>query len=231
MINPENPVLTPLAAKIVEAITAALSISGGVLIFIKAILPKLQRWYQLYKELSEVIKGLPMFMQTSQDVSTAVKELSTNGGTSLKDAVLRIEEATLRNEASIVQNTVATQRTEELLSRLSARHQHLWKNSPSICFYADPMGLVTETNLAFQKVVNKNEDQLLRHGWINCIQIDKRNSVWQEWDQAIKQQRMFEVETIFNNRETQHKVFIKAVPILVTGGILIGYDGLIEILE
>lgn len=97
-------------------------------------------------------------------------EFTTNGGKSIKDAIIRIESNLLSNE----------QRTRAILSHL-----------PYPIFESDKDGKCIWVNKEYQRLVGKDLNELRGYGWVNAIASEDRDRVIFEWDLAVKQNREF----------------------------------------
>lgn len=217
MTNSPETLITPVVSFIVEY-----AIKGGgplavALTVIKLALPKIREWRAVLTELKQLVQTFPSLVEQGKQLTKVASELSTNGGATVKDAILRIEASNLRNE--------------ELLSRITAKQNRIWKNAGACLFYMDPNGFLTEANDALTDLVDKEEAQLLNTGWLNTIAIERRRQVLEEWEQAIRQHRIFEIETIMHVGQRNFPVLIRAVPLTVNNSTLIGYDGIVKPLE
>jgi PAS domain S-box-containing protein len=166
-----------------------------------------------WAELSTVIVTLIAFFL--RFINTKVKKIleqtTTNGGTSIRDQMNRIETS-----------------LQDLSLLVEAGH-HL---SPKPIFRTDSHGNFTWVNTAFTRLVGMSMDELKGLGWISAIDPADVQRVTIEWDAAVKDRRKFEsVMQIVNSISLQAKrVKIKAHPILKKDNLL-GYLGTIFLLE
>jgi PAS domain S-box-containing protein len=103
-------------------------------------------------------------------LETMEKEFKPNGGSSMRDAINRIE----------LRQIIADQRVKAL-DNDSIRG--VWE--------ADQEGKLIHTNRTYQRIVGSTAEALDGFGWVNTIHPEDRESVMKEWDSAVKQQREF----------------------------------------
>lgn len=95
-------------------------------------------------------------------------EVSTNGGTSIKDAIKRIE-------------------LETALSR--ERFKAMYAESEAAVFESDTVGQFLWVNRTFCRLTERSPDQLLGSGWHNAICPKYKEETICEWDKAINENR------------------------------------------
>jgi PAS domain S-box-containing protein len=97
-------------------------------------------------------------------------ELVPNGGGSIKDAILRIEQRQLLSE----------RRTWALLA-----------DAPTAIFEAGVDGRVRSVNQTFARWAGRDRDDLVGHGWLAAIASADRDRVSHAWRTAVREQREF----------------------------------------
>lgn len=148
--------------------------------------------------------------QTKLDqIARLSQELAPNGGTSLRDAVHRIE----CNMATI-----------------HAKVRMMFRHSDIILFESNAYGEWTSIVGHFGEVVGLSNDQLLGFGWVNALHPEDQDRVFADWMKAIEQERDWISQFATRNRETgatiEHRVHAQRV---LRHGELVGYLGVIEL--
>ena len=112
-----------------------------------------------------------------QNVSNAVaivnRELSNNGGLSIKDRIERIELRILINEARV---------------RASMQLQYVahWEsNTKGECVYASP---------ELCELTGKTQEQIMGYGWVGMISEPFRDRVRHVWDECVRDKREFDMQ-------------------------------------
>lgn len=116
-------------------------------------------------------------------------ELKPNSGSSLRDAINRIE------------NKVAT---IDL-----AQKAYMDVDSPIPIFQTDFEGNLVWVNKAYLKLVSRPMNEVLGTGWELIIPQEERSRIREEWYRAIKEHRVFEYCYDLINSETENKIRIK----------------------
>ena len=102
-----------------------------------------------------------------------VAELTPNGGSSIKDAIGRIE----------------TRQLIEVQVRKA-----LSNDSLSGVWETDASGQCTYANRTYQRIVGRSYEDLEGWGWTNIIHKDDRAHVVQEWKEAVADRREFQTK-------------------------------------
>ncbi len=192
-----------ISRAIAEIIVATGGLGGAILAAVKYLAPVLKRWYMNYQALKAVVEQLPRFMETSNQIAHVTHELSPNNGSSVKDAITRIE---------------------ELVKISAVKHHATWKYTDACVFYTDENGLFTEVSHNLISFVRRDDSQLLGLGWLNLFPLDTRTTIDADWEHAVKLRRNFEIESIVNIEGRPILVRIHAEPML-HGSTLLGYAG------
>lgn len=121
--------------------------------------------------------------QMSSDISFIVSELKTNGGTSLRDSVVRNEEILCRIEAMTWSN-VEVQRAR-------------MDNDAEMIFITDKDGNFTWVNRSYSRHTGRTIHELEGSGWINVIHPTQREKVKEIWYESVKHNREFEMIILF----------------------------------
>lgn len=159
----------------------------------------------------KVIKPMRQWFLIADRTHKIVSEqLSVNGGKSLKDIVLRLEESQARQQAD-----------------LKAYFALMTSNTVAM-FEADLNGRYTAASGLFKAWTGSDDDELLGEAWIGCIAYADRSMVASGWANSVRDRRDF--ESYHRMIDGQGKVFYVhcyAVPRRFQGHIY-GYLGRIE---
>jgi PAS domain S-box-containing protein len=121
--------------------------------------------------------------QTHEKVEKILKEVQTNGGGSLKDAVLAISSKV--NEITFhVNKHQHTQRA--ILSILGL----VGENSLGL-YETDEKGNCTYVTHRWSEITSLHDSEAFGHGWINAVHAEDREEVMLEFSNAIRQERNF----------------------------------------
>jgi PAS domain S-box-containing protein len=132
-------------------------------------------------------------------------QLTPNGGSSLRDAVDRIETRMILTEQ---------------------RAKLLCMDSPMAVFEADAAGEFIHVNRTFARWTGRSQSELTGNGWVNTLSPADRVSVYSDWLDAISQEREFTAE--FSLRDADGapiKVHCSAFPMLDRKCTLAGWMG------
>lgn len=138
-------------------------------------------------------------------MATVREQVTKNGGSSLLDAVNRIEEK--------VTDLLAT---NEVLQQISSKP----------LFKTDKDGNCIWVNSAYSEAVGKTLDDLKGHGWAGIISDEDKSRVSSSWKLAILDHRRFDdIFTVINDvKDKKITVRCRAYPIMVKERLL-GYLG------
>lgn len=190
---------------------------GGVFIAVTTIwkvVPKI--WTRVCRWMMEALQV--QITKMSNDISFIVSELKTNGGASLRDAVVQNSEALKRIE-NMSFNNIEVQRAR-------------MDNEPQMIFITDAAGNCEWTNRSYTRHTGRSLEELKGTGWVNALHPDNRESIQTEWYQATKENREFEWRVKF--KDTADRVFesdFRSYKMSGPDGLTAGYLGVGEILE
>lgn len=151
-----------------ENITLVFSLLGGLgtffsLIWVKAIKPTIK----LLQSQEDLIKSL----------DTIKKELTTNGGNSLKDAIIELRNTCGRIE---IRQKVIEQRTK------AALHY----NNVAL-FETDDQGRLVWTNNSFYELTSDSVSNVDGYDWLSYIHEDEREEFFNEFKSCLQMNRKF----------------------------------------
>lgn len=141
------------------------------------------------------------------EIKEIAKELRTNGGTSLRDVINRLEEQ--------------GQETRALVVAGMDRDRHP-------LFQADGHGRYAWVNVAYLTLTGRQKADVLSYGWINVVHPADRERVRAQWFSAVKENRSFEEQyRVLGLDGELHRVVCYAYPTVVNGEVK-GWIGHLE---
>lgn len=175
--------------------------------------------------MSKVSKTCDMIIIMSNEINDIKKELKTNGGSSVKDIVLK-----LKNDFVDVLNVE---------QRIIAKHHavlnmiglHISKNG--VGFYeTDELGNCRFVTQKWCEMTGLTETESSDKGWVIGIHPDDRECVFNEFTQAISQGRTFSMRYRLHNIYTGHSTYVAGYGIpLYNGDKMYAYIGSIKEVE
>lgn len=156
----------------------------------------------VYRRVIRPLAQLPEFMSK---IEVITKELTTNGGSSLKDKVI----ATSRDVKLILSRSLAVTQLD-----------------PRPIFEMDRHGLCTWVNKSYLKLVGLSIGDVLGHGWKNILHSDDLHRIAEGWASAVSERREF-VTTfrIVNANGLNKEVIWRAIPMSADQDVILGYIG------
>ena len=141
-------------------------------------------WKKLIKPLVALVKNHDVFIKSVDDVRELIqKELTTNGGSSLKDAIISMRESCQRIED---RQKVIVQRTK------AALHY-----SSMALFETDKEGRLTWSNANLIELTKKSHSNYMVEGfdWISLFDEAEREDIFDEFKSCLSMNRRFIKET------------------------------------
>lgn len=146
----------------------------------------------------------------SKKIDLILNELGTNGGTSLRDAINRMEAEQTRTTGLVMGLVDSDKRP---------------------MFESDAAGAYIWVNLAYLSLTGRDRAAVMNAGWINVVHPDDRNDIWGKWNAAVAQKRAFEEEyRIMDNDGNVHRLICYAYPSFGRGGAMTGFFAHLEYL-
>lgn len=177
-----------------------LSIVGSLITLGSTVVIPLLFYFQ--RRLIRPITELPSLIQR---VETLTKEMSTNGGSSMKDIILSIK--------MDLKHIIAHKRASAQLD-------------PRPIFETDKNGQCVWVNRAFLRLVGLSIQDVMNHGWKNILCADDLNRVVTDWEVAVRERREYLTSyRIVNTAGQIIRVSCQALPMLDEGANLFGYIG------
>ena len=155
----------------IEDITLLCTMLGSLLSFLGAV------WIKVLKP---AMKFIDKHDEVVKSIENIEKEITCNGGSSLKDAVV-----TLTNTCGRIENRqrIIEQRTKASLH---------YSNTP--LFETDRKGRLVWTNEPFYKMTGQTLTDIKGYDWITYIHEDEREEFLQEFESCLKMNRKFSKE-------------------------------------
>ena len=154
----------------IESIPVIISILGGLGTFFSIM------WMKIIKP---IIKFVNHQEEVSKKIDDIKKELSTNGGNSLKDSIIDLRKVCHRIE---IRQKILEQRSKAALH---------YSNIP--LFETDNTGRLTWNNSLFFKFANSTNVE--GYDWLNFILEDDRDELLEEFKSCLHTNRKFTKET------------------------------------
>jgi len=142
-------------------------------------------WKKFLKPIVKLCKNQDFFMESVNEIK---KELSTNGGSSLKDAIIGMRETVDRIEE---RQNVIIQRTK------AALHY-----SSMALFETDKSGRLIWSNANLCELTKDIVTSIEGFDWINLFTEDEREEVLSEFKSCLHMNRRFSKVTVMQNNKT-----------------------------
>jgi PAS domain S-box-containing protein len=183
----------------------------GALISICTALGLLVRYwaYPLYQRANRNIQYLFRIAANADQIHSIIeKELTHNGGSSLKDAVRRIE-----NNLQSTEN--------KFHAYLSLKKEPVWES--------DHEGNCKWVNESYIRTVGYSLDHLKNLGWMMIVKEDQREDVEEQWLNTVGDKRNFLCRlTVVSSMGVEWKVIAHGYPVFASNGQLTGYLGIFD---
>lgn len=187
---------------------------GGAIKNIKGemLQPILEWFWKPYKTRREQMEKLTLAVEELTSQATRIEqEVKTNGGSSLKDVVLRVEN-TLMN-------------VEKHVDYTNAKFRHHDQISKTAVFEMDENANIVLANPAFCNLLDVDEKDLTDRKWLSRIPFSERNRVITEWQDAAKNKLPVDMVYPVIIGSSQRSVRVQATPRLSRNGELRGFFG------
>lgn len=161
-----------------ESITFIFSLLGGVVTFLSII------WVKIIRPIFQIIDNQE---NIKKSVNTIKKELTTNGGNSLKDTIIELKSTCVRIEN---RQKVIEQRTKAALHYNNAA-----------LFETDEHGRLTWTNSNFYDLTCDIITSVEGYDWLTYIKEEEREEFFNEFKSCLNMNRKFVKETLNCNNQ------------------------------
>ena len=155
-----------------ELLAIIISSVGGIITFLTLI------WKKFLKPLIKLCQNQEFFKESVEEIK---KELTTNGGSSLKDAIIDMKDTVHRIDR---RQKIIEQRTK------AALHY-----SNEALFETDIAGRLIWSNAHFCKYVKDNPSNMTGFDWLSMIKENERDELLSEFLSCIKMNRKFSKTT------------------------------------
>lgn len=190
-----------LTLELLKEVGGALGALGGIIVF----------WRKVGMNTVILRCWRATLGSTSYKLTQVLNEVRTNGGGSLKDVVLRMDER---------------QRFDQ------ARSNAVMNADPRATFEADVDGHFLNNNAAHHDLTGFTTDDMAGDGWVNVIHRDDRSRIKDLWEEAIESQRTFSEQILYvrpSGRE--YLVNVKVTRQIDNEGTLHGWFGIVTLVE
>lgn len=159
---------------------------GAIYLFICRAMKKLEPYTNMTESMGKINK----------DITDIKKELTSNSGSSLKDLVFTIK-------TDVKSNT-------DLTTTILNRQRWMLDNRTEPIFEANKNGKFTWVNDSFIKLTDRGLKDLKGDNWVNVLNEDIRNDIFNDWYMAVETKRNFEhsVEIIDGKNNSYHAKII-----------------------
>lgn len=170
--------------------------------------------WKLSKKLIKIINEKYTYLETSLGkINEISKEFAPNHGSSLKDILSKMQ-------TELALNT-------ELTQKIASRQRWMFDEKEMPIFESDEQGLCVWANISYLKLIKRDMNFILGHGWKNVIAQEDRERVVHNWESCVKDGRDSEdTYHIIDSSGKKIKVFTAACK---TGRF--GYVGAVKILS
>lgn len=151
-----------------EHITLVFSLLGGVITFLSIF------WAKIIKPIFQIIENQE---DLTQSINTIKKEVTTNGGNSIKDAIIDLKGTCSRIEC---RQKVIEQRTKAALQYNNAA-----------LFETDEHGRLTWTNSNFYDLTCESIRSVDGYDWLTYVKESERDEFCQEFKSCLDMNRKF----------------------------------------
>lgn len=161
--------------------------------------------------LKKVFKVLyNLFVTLPESIKYIEQEFKPNGGSSLKDAIKRIENRQIIQEQRLL---------------------FILDSNPDVgVFETDELGNCTRVSLTYCHMLNKTQDECTGMGWTTALYPEDKEKVFVEWSNAIKFNRPFDMKYRFMRANgAPFEVHGKANPIFAKDGKILAWLGMVKL--
>ena len=143
------------------------------------------------------------------ELDKLVEQFQPNGGTSVRDAIDRIDFSVQRN---------------------TARFIAMLNHEIRAVFECDVEGQCTFANKALSDLFGMADDELMGNGWLVGIDPADRERIWQVWLSCVKSHIPYEAVYSVRNQRTNVKQLVRAYSMAMKNlkGNIIGFHGVVE---
>lgn len=144
----------------------------------------------------------------SSKIDGVIAQLKNNGGSSIKDALDRIE----------TRQSLHEHRQRAIIADMS-----------SGVFETDHEGRCNWVNRRYCMLTGRLPDEIMGYGWRNTIAPEDRDRIGKDWDSALDDQRDFEQEySILTPEGVRRHIRVRTTKLLDAKGKVAGYLGMVE---
>lgn len=199
-----------LLSHLKEFSAVIVAVAAALAVLWKPIVTGIKKMIQLYRDMKSFGKNINTTIKQVNEIYPIVnklnEDLKPNGGSSLRDAIDRIDHRVALSEQR---------------SRYFAEHPG------EISFETDVDGNTIWVSRGWEAVYGVSRDDAMGRGWIGGVHPDDREDVVREWYNAVKDKRRFEMRYRVND-ETPVYVYCESYPLVSTKGQIVGWLGYVK---
>ena len=185
------------------AVSTTITIIAGAILAILGVWQGIVNPY-VWKPLVKLLTDVKHSFETLERIR---EQFARNGGSSLRDAIDRIE----------ARQVISEQRSKVFIM-----------DSSSAIFETDAEGDYTDVNRTYSRWLGRSPYEVLGKGWVNAISPGWRNVVYTEWMNAIKQEREFAFDyRAMDSEENSFAVHCNAFPLYNNQKKVVGWYGIV----
>ena len=114
---------------------------------------------------------------------------------------VRSDDGAVVGVSCVVEDVTAQKRSAAALRQSEARFRTLAILAPVAIYHTDAQGLVTYFNERWGELGGLSSEQAIGSGWIASVHPEDRERIVAEWDEAVRNERMFRAEYRFMHPE------------------------------
>ena len=177
------------------------------------------RWVgvpRAYRRAAHVTTAL---LKMPEDLRRIYSELQVNGGRTLRDAVVRIEQAVHDQQNALL----ATDQKLAMIADASENRRG--------CFETDSQGRRTYVSIGYSRLVGQPASESLGTSWIHSVHPEDRERVLEEWNASVAGERSFDMTYRKINGDHVFWVNTRATPVRDANGKITGWFGVVIVVE
>lgn len=199
-----------LLSHLKEFSAVIVAVAAALTILWKPIVIGIKKMIQFYRDMQSFGKNINTTIKQVNEIYPIVnklnEDLKPNGGSSLRDAIDRIDRRVALSEQR---------------SRYFAEHPG------EISFETDVDGNTVWVSKGWQEVYGISGADAQGRGWISGVHPEDREAVVREWYNAVNDKRRFEMKYRVNDDATIY-VYCESYPLVSTKGQIVGWLGYVK---
>lgn len=174
------------------------------------LIPAFAAMWAILKYGKKAYVSIVEYLSAPTKISYIESQLKTNGGSSIKDAIARIEQRQI----------AAEQRSLYIIDA----------DGISGAFETGADGKWIRGSMGLSRLLSRSFEEIADNNWIQIVAEEEREEVLKSWESAIEHKTIFNKKFTIIIREKPHKVNCAAFPMVLKKD-LIGYFGIIKLIQ